>query len=46
METLQGIEKVVQDVLVVPVPGASHWVQQEEPDIVNKHVDEWLGRKT
>eukprot|EP00080_Pristionchus_pacificus_P022279 PDM82299.1 ceeh-1 [Pristionchus pacificus] len=25
------------------VPGASHWVQQDEPIVVNKYIDEFLG---
>ncbi|GMR49462.1 hypothetical protein PMAYCL1PPCAC_19657, partial [Pristionchus mayeri] len=24
------------------IPGASHWIQQDEPDVVNKHIDEFL----
>jgi pimeloyl-ACP methyl ester carboxylesterase len=35
-------EKHVRDLTVKYLPGASHWVQQDAPDEVNRIIEEWL----
>jgi epoxide hydrolase 4 len=41
-----GTEELVSDFTLRYVPGVSHWVQQEAPEIVNAMIDAWLdGRE-
>jgi pimeloyl-ACP methyl ester carboxylesterase len=39
-----GAEKWVSDFTYRPVPGVSHWIQQEAPEVVNELIAEWLGQ--
>jgi len=39
---IEGTDRYVSNLTIKMVPGASHWVQQDEPEIVNKHMEEWL----
>ena len=41
-ELLDGVERWVPDLRIVDVPGASHWVQQDQPEVVNRHLIEFL----
>ena len=38
-----GVEDLVEDLTYRLVPGISHWIQQEAPEIVNGLIAEWLG---
>ena len=41
-----GTEDLVSDLTLRYLPGISHWVQQEAPEIVNAMIDAWLdGRE-
>jgi pimeloyl-ACP methyl ester carboxylesterase len=41
-----GTEELVSDLTLRYLPGVSHWVQQEAPEIVNTMIDAWLdGRE-
>ncbi len=41
-----GTEELVSDFTLRYLPGVSHWVQQEAPEIVNAMIDAWLdGRE-
>ncbi len=41
-----GTEELVSDLTLRYLPGVSHWVQQEAPEIVNAMIDAWLdGRE-
>ena len=35
IETTYGTERYVRDLTLRTLPGVSHWVQQEAPDVVN-----------
>ena len=39
--TLLDIE---QDLTLVTVPDADHWVQQDAPDLVSRSIRSWLTR--
>lgn len=41
-ELTYGTEKLVESLTLRYVPGCSHWVQQEKPEIVNAMVRAWL----
>ncbi|HSP80474.1 MAG TPA: alpha/beta hydrolase [Myxococcaceae bacterium] len=43
-ESLQGLEELVPDLTFRRIPGASHWVTLERPDLVSQHVREFLAR--
>lgn len=43
VKLLEGTDKYVSDLKVMIVAGASHWVQQDAPDIVNGHMRDFLG---
>ncbi|XP_022103784.1 epoxide hydrolase 4-like [Acanthaster planci] len=45
LKLLDGTGKYVQDLTIKIVPGASHWVQQDAPEAVNKHMREFLSGK-
>ena len=38
----QGYGPLVRDFTLVTLPDASHWVQQDAPDAVNKALVDWL----
>ncbi|XP_078658495.1 epoxide hydrolase 4-like [Branchiostoma floridae x Branchiostoma belcheri] len=38
----EGTDRFVPDFTLKLVPGASHWVQQDQPEVVNGHMKEWL----
>ena len=41
-----GTEELVSDLTLRYLPGVSHWVQQEAPEIVNAMIEAWLdGRE-
>jgi epoxide hydrolase 4 len=40
---LDGIEEVVEDVRVVRVPDATHWVMDEKPDLVNAEIRRFIA---
>jgi pimeloyl-ACP methyl ester carboxylesterase len=41
-ETTYGTEAFVRDLTIRYLPDASHWVQQEAPEVVNAMLDAWL----
>lgn len=46
VELTDGTEELVRDFNLHLIPGASHWVQQEEPELVNRYLLEHLERAT
>jgi pimeloyl-ACP methyl ester carboxylesterase len=42
-ELIAGTERYVPDLTVRRIPGCSHWVQQERPDLVNSYLLEFFG---
>lgn len=44
-ETTHGTEAWVSDLTLRYLPTASHWVQQDEPEIVNEMLEAWLSRR-
>jgi pimeloyl-ACP methyl ester carboxylesterase len=42
VETTYGTGEYVQDLTLRYLPGVSHWVQQEAPEIVNGMLEAWL----
>lgn len=42
-ETLKGTEKYVENLTIKYVDGASHFVQMDEPEAVNKYIREFLA---
>ena len=43
-ELTYGTERLVRDLTVRYLPGVSHWVQQEAPELVNELIETWLTR--
>lgn len=43
VETTYGTERYVSDLTVRYLPGVSHWVQQEAPELVNGMLEAWLS---
>ncbi len=41
-ETTEGTDEHVADLTIRYLPGVSHWVQQEAPEVVNEIVLRWL----
>jgi epoxide hydrolase 4 len=39
-----GLEKWVPNILIKRIPDSGHWVQQEKPELVNKFLEDFLGR--
>ncbi|CAB4027647.1 epoxide hydrolase 4-like, partial [Paramuricea clavata] len=39
---LNGLDQYVENLTIKIVEGATHWVQHDEPDIVNRHVRQFL----
>lgn len=42
-ELTYGTEELVSDVRIRYIPQCSHWVQQEQPEIVNRYIREFLS---
>lgn len=40
---LDGLDDYVSDLKVIRIPGATHWVQNDVPDLVNRYVWEFVG---
>ena len=43
IETTHGTDRYVADLQLRSLPGVSHWVQQEAPEVVNAMLEAWLG---
>ena len=43
LELTHGTEALVRDFTLRTIPTASHWVQQDEPEIVNQIISAWLA---
>ena len=43
VECLDGLERYVEDLRVVRIPDASHWVQQDAPETVNRELCAFLA---
>ncbi|MBW4575926.1 MAG: alpha/beta hydrolase [Aphanothece sp. CMT-3BRIN-NPC111] len=43
-ELTYGTEKYVRDFTIKYIPNCSHWVQQEQPQLVNQYMREFLNR--
>jgi epoxide hydrolase 4 len=41
-ELTYGTETFVRDFQIKYIPNCSHWVQQEQPELVNQYMREWL----
>jgi len=41
---LEGIDEVVEQVEVVRVPDATHWVMDEKPDLVNAEIRKFISK--
>jgi pimeloyl-ACP methyl ester carboxylesterase len=42
IRTTEGTGQYVPDLTVRVLPGVSHWVQQEAPEVVNRMIEAWL----
>ena len=42
---LDGLDKFVPELTVKRIPDATHWVINEQPDVVNRHIREFIGRR-
>ena len=45
VSTLEGTDQYVRDVKIVRLPKASHWVQQDAPDEVNRALLGFLAKQ-
>lgn len=45
IECLDGLERYVDDLTIVKIPDASHWVQQDTPDEVNRALLGFLAKQ-
>jgi pimeloyl-ACP methyl ester carboxylesterase len=45
IELTEGYDPYVTDFTLTRLPGVSHWVQQEAPEQVNRHLRGWLEAK-
>ncbi|MGH0036065.1 MAG: alpha/beta fold hydrolase [Myxococcota bacterium] len=43
LETTRGTERWVRDLTLRRLPAASHWVQQDAPEVVNALIEAWLA---
>ena len=43
-ELNDGLKRYVPDLTIHFIPDASHWVQQDRPDLVNQYLLEFLRR--
>jgi pimeloyl-ACP methyl ester carboxylesterase len=41
----QGLDQYVPDLLFQRIEGASHWVAEEHPDLVNRHIRDFLASR-
>jgi len=39
----QGLERYVPNLAFQTIEGASHWVAEEHPQLVNRHIREFLA---
>jgi pimeloyl-ACP methyl ester carboxylesterase len=44
LELTERMDELVSDISLRFIPDASHWVQQDAPEAVNRQLEEWLGR--
>ncbi|XP_048579287.1 epoxide hydrolase 4 [Nematostella vectensis] len=44
-EMNDGLDQYVEDLTIRYIEGASHWVQQDEPELVNMYIQEFLDTK-
>lgn len=42
LSLLDGLDDYVPDLKVIRIPGATHWVQNDAPDLVNKYIWEFV----
>jgi pimeloyl-ACP methyl ester carboxylesterase len=42
-ELTYGTEAYVRDFQIHYIPNCSHWVQQEQPELVNRYIREFLA---
>ncbi|PLZ80845.1 alpha/beta fold hydrolase, partial [Fischerella thermalis] len=42
-ELTYGTEAYVRDLQIKYIPDCSHWVQQEQPELVNQYIQDYLG---
>jgi len=42
---LEGLERFVPDLTVERVPDGSHWVVHEHPELINRVIRDFLGRR-
>ena len=42
---MEGNEALVEDFTLKRLPGVSHWVQEDAPDVVNSAITEWARAK-
>jgi epoxide hydrolase 4 len=45
-ELTYGTEAYVQDLQIHYIPNCSHWIQQEQPALVNQYMRDFLGKST
>ena len=45
-ELTDGTDRLVTDLTLRYLPGVSHWVQQEAPEVVNETIEAWLAGRT
>lgn len=43
LSLLDGLEDYVPGLKVIKIPGATHWVQNDEPNSVNRYISEFVG---
>lgn len=43
-ELTYGTEEYVEDLTIRYIPNCSHWVQQEQPELVNQYIREFLSQ--
>jgi epoxide hydrolase 4 len=41
-ELTLGTQDYVRDLQIRYIPDCGHWVQQEQPQLVNQYIREWL----
>jgi pimeloyl-ACP methyl ester carboxylesterase len=46
LELTEGTEQLVKNFTLRTIPNASHWVQQDTPDLVNRMMTAWLSDQT